>query len=117
MKTLKNKPLILVGLKISSSKNFEKNIANRLPDAINEIYISSCGMNRASGYGSYNYFIDVKINDNEYITLTKFTQDSHDFDNYTDFEIGERKYDNWVKKTVLMLLEQNFELLEEKLKN
>ena len=109
---MKKSKTILIGLKISSSKNFEKNIANLLPENVNEIYISSCGMSRASGYGSYNYFVDIKINDTDYITLKKFTHDSQDYDNYTDFEIGERKYDNWIKNKVLMLLDENINELQ-----
>lgn len=109
---MKNKAEILVVLNIKSTKNFEKNVQKLLPKNVKELYLSSCGMNRASGYGSYNYFLDLEVN-GERMTFTKFTHDSQAFDNYQDFELGQRNYENWVKGTVLSLLEDNFEILKE----
>jgi hypothetical protein len=96
-----------------SSKNFEKNVAKLLPEGVTEINLSSCGMKRASGYGSYHFFLDVKINDSEYFTFTKHTNSSPAWDAWTGIEAGTMKHDNFNKATALMLLEENQDLIIE----
>ncbi len=61
-------------------------------------------MRKASGYGSYNYVMDVSVN-GENITLTKFTHDSMDYDYYTDLEYQSHNFNNWVKRRVIWMLE------------
>lgn len=101
MKTL---AAVLNGITNKSSKNFENKVAKLLPEGVSEIYLSSCGMKRV-GTGSYNYFLDVKINDSEYITLKTHTHSSPAWDEWTDMEAGTRKHDNFNKSVALMILE------------
>lgn len=93
-----------------SSKNFENKISKLLPEGVTEIYLSSCGMQR-KGTGSYNYFLDVVINRNEYMTFTSHTHSSPTWDEYTDFEDRSRKLDNFNKNVALMLIEENIDTI------
>ena len=109
---MKSKAEILMVLNIKSTKNFENNVQKLLPDNVKKIYLTSCGMSRASGYGSYNFYLDLEVN-GEQTTFKKFTHDSQTFDNYQDLELGQRDYENWIKGTVLELLEDNLHTLED----
>ena len=106
---------VINGTKIESSKNFESNILKLFPkDFDKDIYLSSFGMKRKSGYGSYEIFLDVSIGNNTIITLTEHTNSSPLWDWYTDVEVYQRAYQNWAKSTVLELIENNIEeILEE----
>ena len=101
MKTLINQ------FAVSNSKRFENNISNVLPSGVESFVISSFGMQRASGHGSYNYVMDVEIN-GESVTLKEFTHDSVDFDYFTDLEKGTRNFENWTKRRVLNMLSTGF---------
>lgn len=107
------KTLVLNSITNQASKNFEKNVAKLLPEGITEIYLSSCGMKRANGYGSYNYFLDIKINDTEFLTLKSHTNSSPAWDEWTNIEYGTVKCDNFKKATALMLLEDNQDIILE----
>lgn len=99
---------------VQHSRNFLKNVASKLPEGIKDFYISGFGMNRATGYGSYNYVMDVHINPMPiqgglamggiHIRLKKFTHDSVDFDYYTDLEYQSHNFNNWAKRRMLSML-------------
>jgi hypothetical protein len=112
---MKNSTDYLNGLQITNTKNFENNIIKTLPEGVEKVYLSSCGI-RKVGTGSYNYFLDLDIN-GESITLKKFTHSSPDYDYYTDLEFGTRNFENWLKKTALSVIEHNedtiIELIED----
>lgn len=93
----------LNGLKFKNTTNFQKNVLNLLPEGVNEIYLSTVGMERKSS-GSYNFFLDLEINKTR-ITLRQFTSNSCAWDFWTDLELGTRSYENWAKQTTLMILE------------
>lgn len=101
---------IINGITNNKSKNFEKKVANLLPEDVNEIYLSSCGMEKV-GNGLYNYFLDLSVNDGERIMLSQFTNDSMTWDEWTDLERGSRKHDNFNKSLALRLLENCFKEL------
>jgi len=92
---------------VSNSQRFLNNVSNELPEGIESFSITSFGMQRASGYGSYNYVMEVEIN-GEYVTLKKFTHDSVDFDYYTDLEYMSHNFNNWAKNRVLSMLSTDF---------
>ena len=102
----------LNGLPVAKSANFENNVIKSLPEGVTQIYLDSCGMERCSGYGSYNFFLRVEINNN-YVTLKEHTNSAPAFDHFVDLEYGSRSYQNWIKATTLMLLEQNKDLIIE----
>lgn len=106
------KTLVLNSITSKASKNFEKNVSKLLPEGVNEIYLSSCGMERV-GTGSYNYFLEFKINDSGYLKLKKFTHSSPAWDEWTDIEAGTRKHDNFNKSVALMILEDCKSEIEE----
>lgn len=101
---MKNSTVVLSNITNKSSKNFENKVMKLLPEGVSEIYLSSCGMKRL-GTGSYNYFLDIKINDTEYMTLKSHTNSSPSWDDWSDTEAGTRKHDNFNKSVALMLLE------------
>lgn len=106
------KPTILNGITNKKSKNFENKIIKLLPKGVDEIYLSSCGMKRL-GTGSYNYLLDIKINNKEYLTLRSHTNSSPAWDFWQDIEAGTVKHDNFNKNITLMLLENNIDALIE----
>ncbi|MBX9886684.1 MAG: hypothetical protein K2Y30_01965 [Flavobacteriaceae bacterium] len=108
---MKNTIDLLNGLQVSKSVNFEKNVIKNLPADVKKIYLSSCGMSW-EGRGSYNYFLDVEINDIR-VTLKERTTDAQSYDNYKDLESGTRKFENWIKATALMLLDENRDFIIE----
>lgn len=97
---------ILNSITVKSSKNFENKVAKLLPEGVNEIYLSSCGMERV-GTGSYNYVLSISINNDSLFTLKSFTNSSPAWDDWKEIESGTVKHDNWNKNTALMLLEDN----------
>jgi hypothetical protein len=109
---MKNSIDYLNRLRIKNTKRFENNVLKLLPKGTNEIYLHSCGMERASGRGSYYFVLRIEINKTKVIIKT-FTHDSQSFDAYQDLEEGTRNYDNWIKKTCLSILENNADKLIE----
>jgi hypothetical protein len=101
-------------LPIKETANFKKNVLKALPEGVRNIYLSSCGMSRANGRGSYNYFLDAEINDISF-SLTIFTHGAPEFDYYTDLELGTRAFENWVKNTVISVIENNTDDIAETL--
>jgi hypothetical protein len=102
----------LNGLPVAKSANFKKNVIKNLPDGITKIYLDSCGMERCSGYGSYNSFLRVEIN-NISMNLKLHTNSAPAFDAYQDLDNGTRNFENWIKSTALMLLDENKDLIIE----
>lgn len=102
MKTTVN---FINALPVANSANFEKNVIKLLPESVEKIYLDTCGMERASGYGSYNFFLTLEIN-GEYLKLKSHTNSSPSWDAYHDLEQGTRKFENWIKATTLWLLEE-----------
>jgi len=109
---MKNSVDFLNGLPLAKSANFQKNVIKNLPEGVNSIYIDSCGMERCSGYGSYNFFLRVEIN-NISMNLKEHTNSAPAFDDYQDLEHGNRNFENWIKATALMLLDENKDLIIE----
>ena len=95
------------------SKNFELKLNKVLPSVVETIDLQEVGMRRASGYGSYNYYLDCEINGVQ-MTLSRFTNDSCSWDAYKDMEEN-TTYDNWCKNTALALLKENEWVLVDKL--
>lgn len=91
---------------VSDSKRFLKNVQELLPDNIKEITITSFGMKKASGHGSYNYVLNVDFGTNYNEEFKKFTHDSVDYDYQSDLELG-RNYENWVKSRILSMLSKD----------
>lgn len=104
----------LNGLPVSKTANFQKNVIKNLPEGVNKIYLDSCGMERCSGYGSYNFFLRVEIN-NISMNLKEHTNSAPAFDAYQDLEMGTRNFENWIKATALMLLDENKDLIIEQI--
>ena len=102
----------LNGLPVAKSANFQKNVIKNLPEGVTQIYLDSCGMERCSGYGSYNFFLRVEIN-NITMNLKEHTNSAPAFDAYQDLEYGSRNFENWIKATELMLLDENKDLIIE----
>lgn len=102
MKTTVN---FINALPIANSANFEKNVIKLLPEGVEKIYLDACGMERASGYGSYNFFLAIEIN-GKYLKIKSNTNSSPSWDAYQDLETGTRNFENWIKATTLWLLEE-----------
>jgi hypothetical protein len=99
---------------VRDSQRFLDKISRELPKGLNSFHITSVGIKKASGYGNYNYFMDVEIN-GEFATLTKFTHNSWDYDYYNDLEYKSHKFNFWAKQTILNILstESVFDKLSE----
>ena len=106
------KPIIYNMLTVKSSKNFENKVQKLLPDGVYEIYLQSCGMKRASGYGSYYFVLNACIN-NENHELKIHTNSAPGWDDWQDLENGTTKHDNWNKNTALYILEDQKEWVNE----
>lgn len=102
----------LNALPVAKTLNFEKNVLKLLPEGVSKVHLDTCGMQRASGYGSYNFFCEIEIN-GEHITLKSHTNSSPAWDAYQDLEHGTRKFENWIKSTVLWLIEEKREEITE----
>jgi hypothetical protein len=99
--------------KIKSNKNFERYIRNHFPKNIGDIYLDVVGMFRNSGYGgSYLNKVEFVIN-GRFLSLKQAHNDSTEWDDYQDWEENDRKYQNWAKSTVLYLLAENRDLINE----
>lgn len=91
---------------VPNSNNFIKNVRKLIPEGIKELYVIHVSMERASGYGSYNYKLGLNIDGEEY-TFKQFTHDSMSFDEYQDLEYGSHTYNNWAKGCVLAMLDHD----------
>lgn len=109
----KNKSFISY-LRFTITKNFEKNVMKLIPEGVNEVILWTVGMKKV-GTGSYNYYLCLDVNGVTTI-LKVFTHSSPAWDFWTDLEVGTRAYDNWSKQTVLMILEDKREEIEEMVK-
>jgi len=109
---MKTKVDFLNGLHASAkSENFENKVLKLLPNGVTQIYLNTCTMEWL-GRGSYNYKLDLEINGSD-VTLRERTTDAPSYDAYQSMEYGSREYGNWIKNTVLMLLENNTDLVIE----
>lgn len=93
----------LNGLSFKNTTNFKNNVIKLLPKGVNEIYLSSVGMEKKQS-GSCTFFLDLEINKSR-ITLKKLTSNSCAWNFWTDLELGTRSFENWAKQTALMILE------------
>jgi hypothetical protein len=98
--------------KVKSSKNFENNILKHFPKNTGDIYLDVVGMFRNGLRGSYMNKVTLIVN-GEFLDLKSYHNDSQGWDDYTDWEVGDRKYQNWAKSTVLYLLAENKEEITE----
>lgn len=97
--------------KIKSSKNFENNILKHFPKDCGDIFLDVVGMFR-NGSGGYKNEVTFIIN-REHLVLKSNHNDSVGWDNYTDWEVHNKVYQNWAKSTVLYLLEENKDTIDD----
>lgn len=96
---------------IKSSKNFDKNILKHFPKDTGDIYLDTVGMFRNGSLGgAYLNRVEFVI-DGRFLTLKMAHNDSMGWDEYQGWESNDRKYQNWAKSTVLYLLAENKELI------
>lgn len=93
---------------LSSSKAFENKIAKLVP-ADSYIEVIEMGMQRASGYGSYYFYLEGELN-GEVFNFKKHTNDSEIWDWYQSCETN-RTFENWKKKKILKLLQEYLETI------
>tara|TARA_R110000782_G_scaffold264883_2_gene358293 strand:- start:450 stop:791 length:342 start_codon:yes stop_codon:yes gene_type:complete len=101
--------------KIKSSKNFENNILKLLPkDMEEDIYIDCIGMRRNRGLGgAYENYLEIFIGRFNRLSFTDSHNDSVGWDEYQDWDVDGKKYQDWAKSTVLYLLEENKDKITE----
>lgn len=98
---------------IKSSKNFEKNVLKFFPQTNFDIFLDVVGIFRNNSFGGrYLNKVDFVIN-GEFLTLKQDHNDSEGWDNYQDWEVHSKKYQNWAKSTVLSLLAENKETVND----
>lgn len=95
--------------KIKSSKNFEKKVLKFFPQTNVDIYLDVVGMKRKQ-QGSYTNYVTFIIN-GEFLDLKHDHNNSVGWDDYSDWEVEDRKYQNWAKFTVFYLLAENKEII------
>lgn len=93
--------------KIKWSRNFENNILKHFPKDYGDIFLDVVGMFRNNGFGERYLNKVVFVINGEFLTLKQDHNDSIGWDDYTDWEAEDRKYQNWAKSTVLFLLAEN----------
>lgn len=99
--------------KIKSSKNFENNVLKYFPKNTGDIYLDVVFMFRNNGFGGRYLNKVVFVINGEFLTLEQDHNDSVGWDDYTDWEAEDKKYQNWAKSTVLYLLAENKEAIRE----
>jgi hypothetical protein len=115
--TTKNTNILIGASGLITSKNFENNLISMLSCVDSdyhpkEVYLSFVAMERNSGYGSYNYVVEIRL-DGEAFTLRKHTNDSESWDWYNDSDItNSTVISNWQKQTALMVIQDNLFNLE-----
>jgi hypothetical protein len=109
---------------LESSKAFENKVSNLINNHIaayyklnpvNEVEIWDAGMARASGYGQYTKYVNLKI-DGVDVTVKVHSTDSEDYDYYSEAEMN-RTLSNWLKQLVLYVLEENLDTIAELLES
>lgn len=100
--------------KVKSSKNFESKVLKFFPKTEErDIYIDTIGMRRNRGFGgAYETFLEMFVG-SQRLSFSLKHNDSVGWDNYTDWSEYDRAYQNWAKSTILYLLEENKEQIEE----
>lgn len=99
--------------KIKTTTNFEKNILKCFPNIKNNIFLDQVGMFRNSGLGG-RYVNKVEfVIEERFLSLKMDHNDSEGWDNYSDWDSSDRKFQNWAKSTVLALLEENKKLIKD----
>lgn len=99
--------------KIKTSKNFENKVLKFFPKSITDIYLDQVSMERNRGLGgAYLNKVEFVIN-GRFLTLKMAHNDSVGWDDYGDWDEYNRKYQNWAKSTVLYLLSENKETLND----
>jgi len=104
----------LNSLPIKDTKNFKKNILKTLPKGVNQVCLSSCGIERV-GTGSYNYDLHLTIND-VMMVLKTFTNCAPDYVYYENLELGTWLFENWIKNTALFIIDDNYDDIVEVIK-
>ena len=101
--------------KIKSSKNFENKVLKFFPKTeYRDIYIDVVGMKRNRGLGgAYENFLEIFIGRYERLSFSFTHNDSVGWDNYSEWTEGSKKYQDWAKSTVLYLLAENKDKIEE----
>jgi len=99
--------------KINWSKNFEKNILKHFPKNTGDIFLDVVGMFRNRVYGGRYVNKVIFIINGETLELSVTHNDSVGWDDYGDWEAHNKKYQDWAKSTVLYLLVENKEKIEE----
>lgn len=99
--------------KIKTSKNFENKVLKFFPKNTADIYLDQVSMERNRGLGGAYLNRVVFVINGEFLTLKMAHNDSMGWDEYGDWESHERKYQNWAKSTVLSLLADNKETIND----
>jgi hypothetical protein len=90
---------------IKDSKRFRKMVSDLLPYGVDEIKLWRYDMTRASGYGHYYRVLELEIN-GEKMVIKKLISYAYEWDEWEDLEYCSQKHLNWVKRSVLNLLEE-----------
>jgi hypothetical protein len=90
---------------IKDSKRFRKMVSDLMPDGVNEIKLWNYNMTRASGWGHYYRVLELEIN-GETKVIKKLISYAYEWDEWNDLEYCSQKYLNWVKRSVLDMLEE-----------
>ena len=99
--------------KIKSSKNFENKVLKFFKNTKEDVFLDQVGMFRNSGFGGrYLNRVEFVIG-GRFLTLKQDHNDSVGWDDYGDWEVDDRKYQNWAKSTVLYLLAENVDEIKE----
>lgn len=93
--------------KIESNNNFENRILKVVPSTVNEIVIDEAGMERASGYGQYKYFIKGSV-DGESFCFKQHSTNSQVWDWYQSCEAN-KPFIDWKKRLIICLLDSYFQ--------
>jgi len=99
--------------KIQSSKNFENKVLKLFPKDSLDIYLDQVSMERNRGLGGAYLNKVVFVINGEFLTLKMAHNDSQGWDEYGDWEEYDRKYQSWAKSTVLSLLAENKETIND----
>lgn len=90
---------------VKDSKRFRKMVSDLMPYGVDEIKLWRYDMSRASGWGHYYRVLELEIN-GETMVIKKLISYAYEWDEWQDLEYCSQKYLNWVKRSVLSLLEE-----------